>query len=81
MRTGNSAKLRSGLSAAALAGVLLASTGLLAACGSSGSQSGPSAQTLAQMVDKYAACMRHHGLPNFYPQQQSGSGPPPAQSV
>ncbi len=54
---------------------------LLAACGSAGATSPPSAQTLAQMIDKYAACMRHHGLPDFYPQQQSGSGQPSAESV
>jgi hypothetical protein len=80
MRTAYSAELRSGLRAAALAGVLLASTGLLSACSSPGSKSGPSAQTVAQMVDKYAACVRHHGVPNFYPQQAPANGPPPAQS-
>jgi hypothetical protein len=81
MRTAGSANRISGMRAAALAGVLVASTGLLAACGSSGAKSPPSAQTLAQMVDRYAACMRHHGVPNFYPQQQSGNGPLPANSV
>lgn len=71
---------RAGVLAAILAGVAL----LAAACGGSGTpnagaSSGPGAITV-QKIDSFAACMRSHGVANFYLSPRSGTpspnGPP-----
>lgn len=71
---------RAGVLAAILAGVAL----LAAACGGSGTpnagaSSGPGAITV-QKIDSFAACMRGHGVANFYLSPKTGTpspnGPP-----
>lgn len=69
-------RARTGLSAAALAGI----TVLAAGCGGGGHQpgtasgSGAAKDALAQL-DGYAQCMRTHGVPGFYLSTQT-TGPP-----
>jgi hypothetical protein len=67
---------RAGALAATLAGVAL----LAAACSGSGSpsagaSSGPGAVTV-QKMDSYAACMRSHGVANFYFSQRTATPSP-----
>jgi hypothetical protein len=67
---------RAGVLAAVLAGVAL----LAAACSGSGTpnagaSSGPGAITV-QKIDSFAACMRSHGVANFYLSPKTGASSP-----
>jgi hypothetical protein len=71
---------RAGVLAAALAAVAL----LAAGCSGSGSpqagaSSGPGAVTV-QKIDSFAACMRSHGVANFYLSPRSGTPSPSSSS-
>lgn len=81
---GRSQAQAQGLRAVVPAAVLAATALLLAACGGSGSPragagSGPGGVTV-QKLDSFAACMRDHGVLNFYLSHPSGTpspnGPP-----
>jgi hypothetical protein len=54
-----------GLLAAALAGAVLLTAGCGGGTANAGASNGPGGVTV-QKVDSFAACMRGHGVPNFY---------------
>lgn len=61
---------RAGLLAAVLAGVALLATGC--GGGKAGASGGPAGFTV-QKMDSFAACMRGHGVANFYPSPRNST--------